>query len=110
MRAGALGLALAQLLAAAAWAGVGPEVRVVNGRYDTSLLTQNDPVLAEIFAGAEARSAGLAEAMRQQAEAWGTGFFDAGSVIASDPLDGVHFGEGAHGVLGLAMARKVAEL
>ncbi|MGR3804885.1 SGNH/GDSL hydrolase family protein [Marinibacterium profundimaris] len=67
-------------------------------------------VLAEMFAGAEARSAGLAEAMRQQAQTWGTGFFDAGSVIASDPLDGVHFGAAAHGVLGLAMARKVAAL
>jgi hypothetical protein len=52
MRGSALGLALVQLLACATWAGVGPEVRVVNGRYDTSLLTQNDPVLAEIFATA----------------------------------------------------------
>lgn len=52
MRIGALGLALAQLGACAAWAAVGPDVRVVNGRYDPALLTGNDPVLAEIFATA----------------------------------------------------------
>ena len=52
MRAAAVALAMVQLAASAAWAAAGPDIRVTDGRYDTSLLTQNDPVLAEIFSTA----------------------------------------------------------
>ena len=67
-------------------------------------------VLAQMFAGAEARSEGLAEEMARVARARGVAFFDAGSVIGSDDLDGVHFGAEAHGVLGAAMAEQVKAL
>ena len=67
-------------------------------------------VLARIFAGAEARSDGLAADMAGVARSLGVGFLDAGSVIDSDPLDGVHFGEAAHAALGAAIAEKVAAL
>lgn len=67
-------------------------------------------VLGQIFAGAEARSDGLAAEMAREAGVQGVGFFDAGSVIESDPLDGVHFGEAAHAALGASMAQQVVAL
>lgn len=67
-------------------------------------------VLAQIFAGAEARSDGLADEMRRVAEQRDLAFFDAGTVIASDPLDGVHFDTAAHRKLGIAIAERVKAL
>lgn len=60
--------------------------------------------LAEIFTGAEARSAGLAAAMAQVAAEEGAAFLDAGAHIAVDPLDGVHYDAAAHRNLGAAVA------
>lgn len=66
--------------------------------------------LAEIFEGAEGRSVGLADRMQMVAASRNVGFFDAGSVIQSDPIDGVHFSADAHRTLGAAMAMAVKEL
>lgn len=65
-------------------------------------------VLAQVFAGAEARSEGLAAEMAREAASKGVAFFDAGTVIDSDPLDGVHFSAAGHRALGRAMAEQVA--
>lgn len=65
--------------------------------------------LAEIFAGAEARQAGLTSYLAEVAERQGCGFFDAGSVIEVSPLDGVHFGADAHATLGQALAQAVLD-
>lgn len=64
--------------------------------------------LADIFAGGAAKSAGLSAAVRQTAEIFRAGFLDAGSVIASSPIDGVHFEAAAHAALGRAVAAGVA--
>ncbi|MBT8413055.1 MAG: SGNH/GDSL hydrolase family protein [Boseongicola sp.] len=66
--------------------------------------------LAAIFEGAEARSVGLPEAMERFAQVNGAAFFDAGSVISVDPLDGVHWSAASHGQLGAAVAAKVQEM
>ena len=66
--------------------------------------------LAPIFEGAEARSAGLPEAMQRFSKADGATFFDAGSVISSDPIDGVHWSADSHKQLGAAVAVKVREV
>ncbi len=66
--------------------------------------------LAEIFLGAEERSAGLSDKMARVAEFRGTHFFNAGKVIGSDPLDGVHFSEESHDRLGKVIASKVLEI
>ncbi|MAC77793.1 MAG: hydrolase [Rhodobacteraceae bacterium] len=67
-------------------------------------------VLAQIFAGAEARGKGLADEMKREAAAKGVAFFDAGTVIESDPVDGVHFSAEAHVALGQAMVEQVLAL
>lgn len=64
--------------------------------------------LTDIFAGGAAKSAGLADAVRQTAGLFGAGFLDAGSVIASSPVDGVHFEAAEHAALGQAIAARVA--
>lgn len=60
--------------------------------------------LAEIFAGGAEKSAGLAVAVRQAAESVGASFLNAGTVVASSPVDGVHFEAAGHAALGKAVA------
>ncbi|WP_204115829.1 SGNH/GDSL hydrolase family protein [Shimia biformata] len=73
-------------------------------------MVQERGCLAEVFAGAEARGQGLADHIHAVAAKTGAAFFDANSVIATDPLDGVHFGPEAHDALGRALADEVAKL
>lgn len=63
--------------------------------------------LAEMFAGGAAKSHGLAAAIQAMATRLGTGFFDAGRVIAVSPVDGIHYEAEAQMKLGLAMAEAV---
>lgn len=57
---------------------------------------QEKGCLAEIFAGAKARSDGLADHMARVAKARDVHFVDAGAHIETDPLDGVHYSDAAH--------------
>ena len=66
--------------------------------------------LAPYFAGAEVKGASLATALRDRAAHVKADFFDAGSVIAVDPLDGVHFGAEAHEDLGRALSGAVKKM
>lgn len=66
-------------------------------------------VLADIFAGAEARQRDLNTHLEAMAAADGLGFFDAGSVVGVSPVDGVHLEIAAHHALGQAMANAVRE-
>ena len=59
--------------------------------------------LAEMFRGAEARCLGLADAIERVAREEGAAFFDAGSVIAVDELDGIHWSAASHAAFGAAM-------
>ncbi len=65
---------------------------------------------AEMFAGVEARGAGLAGQVARFAAEEGAAFFDAGSVISVDETDGIHWSAEAHRVLGFAVAGVVREL
>ena len=62
------------------------------------------------FPGAERRSEGLSEALREVAATLGCSFFDAGSVTESSIVDGIHLDEAQHIKLGEAMAQFVAGL
>ena len=66
-------------------------------------------VFSEVFEGevGVARSEGLAPAYRAVAQAAGVDFFDAGSVISTDGVDGVHFSAQTQRTLGAAMAEQV---
>jgi lysophospholipase L1-like esterase len=66
-------------------------------------------LIAAKFLGAELRSAGLADAYRAVCSQLGCAFFDAGSVVTSSVVDGVHLDRDQHRTLGLALARVVSE-
>jgi lysophospholipase L1-like esterase len=67
------------------------------------------PIKGEFYGGA-ARSRALAPLYAALAAARGCAFLDAGTLIATSPIDGVHFDEAAHLVLGKAVAQVVAGL
>lgn len=88
------------------------EMAKASGLVEHILLVCPPPVLergdlAEMFSGAEARSAGLAQKYADVAREHCVAFLDAGSVIESDPDEGVHFDDSGHQMLGVAIARKV---
>jgi lysophospholipase L1-like esterase len=60
-----------------------------------------------IFSGAQEKSRRLALEFEIIADSLEVHFFDAGSVVACDPLDGFHINKEAHLVLGNALAREV---
>ena len=66
--------------------------------------------IAPKFRGAEERSIGLGEAYAQAASALGCTLFDAESVIATSPHDGVHLDADQHVKLGKALAEVVAPM
>ena len=66
--------------------------------------------LRAMFVGGAAKSALLAERYRAVAQHWGARFLDAGSIIESSPVDGIHLEEAAHAVLGRAIADLVREM
>jgi lysophospholipase L1-like esterase len=62
------------------------------------------------FAGAAAKSAGLAAAFRAVAAELECAFFDAGSVTPASKVDGIHLDADQHVVLGRALAGVVGSL
>jgi len=80
------------------------------GTQPAMLLVAPPPVLeagclAEVFAGGSVKSRRLAETYAAVAARHGAAFLDAGQVIASSPLDGVHFDAAEHVLLGRAVAQ-----
>lgn len=65
------------------------------------------PVYAELFAGGEEKSLGFAHRFAEVADALGCELLDTATLIASSPIDGVHFEADAHRALGLAVAARV---
>jgi lysophospholipase L1-like esterase len=66
--------------------------------------------MAEKFRGADVRSAGLADVYARVAVEEGRPFFDAGAVVRTSALDGVHLDADQHVVLGRALAAIVGGL
>jgi lysophospholipase L1-like esterase len=65
--------------------------------------------IAAKFAGAEARSVGLADAYRLVCSQLKCSFYDAGTVTTSSVVDGVHLDRDQHRALGLALAKLVQQ-
>jgi lysophospholipase L1-like esterase len=63
--------------------------------------------LDEMFAGAEPKSRLFSRYFRLIAGWHDVSFFDAGAVIMSSPLDGIHFEAHSHRILGQALANEV---
>jgi lysophospholipase L1-like esterase len=66
--------------------------------------------LAMKFAGAQDRSAGLADAYREVSSTLGCEFFDAGSVTPASRVDGIHLDSDQHLILGQALKDVVAAI
>jgi lysophospholipase L1-like esterase len=96
------GLAAIAKQAAQNAAGESPQVLLIAPPAVT-ILTDLD----EMFAGAEPKSRLFSRYYRLAAGWNGASFFDAGSVIESSPLDGIHFEAKAHRILGEALANEV---
>ena len=69
-----------------------------------------DPLAAETFSGGREKSEQLPAVYRAIAEAAGEHFFDAGSVVSTDGVDGVHFTAGTNATLGEAVATEVERI
>jgi lysophospholipase L1-like esterase len=67
-------------------------------------------LMAEKFAGAAEKGRGAAQAYHKVADELGCSFFDAGTVIRTSPVDGVHLDEADHRMLGKALASPVNAL
>jgi lysophospholipase L1-like esterase len=66
--------------------------------------------LADMFAGGAAKSQAFAVHYKAVASRLGVGFLDAGSVIASSKIDGIHFDLPDHQKLGPAVAAAIQQL
>ncbi|MGD9711795.1 MAG: SGNH/GDSL hydrolase family protein [Thermomicrobiales bacterium] len=87
----------------------------VGGAAPAVLLVAPPPVLIvdgmdEFLAGADEKSAAFARRYAWAAERYGLHFMDAGSVITSSPVDGIHFDAQNHQRLGVAMAERVSDI
>ena len=65
---------------------------------------------AQMFEGAEAKSAGLADEYRRVAKELNVPFFNAGAAMVSSDRDGIHFEADQQQKLGQAIARTVRDL
>ena len=87
------------------------ELQSRHGGYKTVLIVPPPIVVTGIFStsfyGADRLSEQLSDLYSEIATLWGIEFFDAGDVIATSPVDGVHFEKEAHQTLGTALAKKI---
>lgn len=87
-----------------------------NGRCPEILVVAPPPMLDDIgewegiFSGAQPKSHQLAHEFELVADSLGVHFFDAGTIIQSDPADGFHIGKSAHATLGEALAQEVQNI
>jgi lysophospholipase L1-like esterase len=65
---------------------------------------------ADMFAGSEQKSRALAPLYAEAARLRGVPFLDAGTIIRSSDLDGIHFEAAEHRKLGEAVAREVRRI
>jgi lysophospholipase L1-like esterase len=66
--------------------------------------------MAPKFGGADVKGQGLAEALAEVAAELGCPFFDAGRVVKTSAVDGVHLDADQHLVLAHELAKAVAVL
>jgi lysophospholipase L1-like esterase len=83
------------------FAGAAPQVLLVS---PPPLAATADPDFAAMFDGGIAESQKLARFYREVADWHGCGFFDAGTVASTTPLDGVHLDAANTPAIGTALA------
>ena len=73
-------------------------------------LSESNDEFEDEFEGAPDKHAQLALHLPLVAEMRSVSFFDAGTVVSSSDVDGIHLDEPAHAILGTALAQRVREL
>lgn len=73
-------------------------------------ITKPKGSMAAKFQGAASKSAGLAAAIESVCMQYGCAFLDAGQLVTTSRIDGIHLDADQHRVLGLAMADTVNNL
>jgi hypothetical protein len=73
-------------------------------------MTKAMGAIALKFGGAEHKSVGLAEAIKTVAVENRCHYFDAGAVVTTSKVDGVHLDEQHHRIFGEAMGTEIEEL
>lgn len=73
-------------------------------------VTHPQGLIAEKFAGAKEKCKGLAAAYAAVSQSLDCAFFDAGSVVSSSQIDGVHLDAAQHLILGKMIASQVNRL
>jgi len=66
--------------------------------------------LAEMFEGGEAKSQRFSELYARVAQEMGCRFLDAGTLIRSSPIDGIHFEADQHAKLGTGLIGPLSDL
>jgi lysophospholipase L1-like esterase len=102
-----MSILVAQVLTSAGGIGTtypAPQVLVVA---PPALGEMANPWFQMVFEGGQEKSAALADAYAAMASFFKVAFFDAGSVISTDGVDGIHFTEENNRDLGLALAEQV---
>lgn len=105
-----MGVLVTQVLTSAGGVGTGypaPRVLVVA---PPPLAEMPHPWFSMIFAGAQEKTAALPAAYAALTSFMKVDFFDAGSVISTDGVDGIHFTEQNNRDLGTALTAKVGAL
>ena len=82
-----------------------PDIMIVS----PPAITAPEGAIANKFAGAEARCVGLPEELEKVATELSVRYFDAGGVVGSSRIDGIHLDERAHETLGKAIARVILD-
>ena len=110
------GLCASDIAQAAGTLGaIAREAMAAEGREPVVLLVAPPPIgklseFDQMFAGAEATSRQFGRYYREAAARADCAFLDAGQVIVSSDLDGIHFEAGEHHKLGQAIAAEVRRL
>ena len=93
---------------------MGPEMQLRHGGFKLLLICpppvqEIGPIALQFYGGA-AKSQALPPIYAALARRWGIGYLDAGQVIATSVLDGVHYDADAHARLAVAVAAAVRSL
>ncbi|MEQ8354044.1 MAG: SGNH/GDSL hydrolase family protein [Kiloniellaceae bacterium] len=98
-----------QLLRCVQTSGTGPQAGAPGLMLVAPPLVKQRGCLAEIYQGAEPKSAALAGGLAGLAQRYRLPFVNAAGLIAASDIDGVHFDAEAHRILGGAIAQAVRE-
>lgn len=108
LRAADIALGVEKIATHIARSDCGPEGQAPKALVIAPAHIKETGVLAEMFAGAAAKSAALGGYLEKAAQRLGHGFVDLHGIARVDPVDGIHLDQAAHKAIGTHVAAAVA--